>query len=80
MSDLPEPRGNPVMIPISLWLKILLVTSSPVPPQRYFDTLENKPVFSMKDFYEVCRRFCTSKAYSVKTARIPLCGYQGLCA
>jgi len=42
---------------------------------RFFTLLENKPVFSTDKFYGVCRQFCTTKTYSVKAARLPLCGY-----
>ena len=43
--------------------------------QRYFSSLVNMPVFSMEKFYIVCRSFCSSKTYSVQTARPLLCGY-----
>ena len=47
----------------------------PMSVQRYFTWLENAPVFSTDKFNEVCKQFCTSKTYSVKAARLPLCGY-----
>ena len=43
--------------------------------QRYFNSLEQMPVFSTEKFYQVCQRFCSSKAYSLQTARAILCGY-----
>ena len=43
--------------------------------QRYMDSLENKHVFSTEKFYQTCRQFCSSKTYSLQTARRLLCGY-----
>ena len=43
--------------------------------QRYFASLENMPVFLTKNFYDICRSFCSSKSYSIQTARPLLCGY-----
>ena len=48
----------------------------PTDVQQYFSKLGNAAtVFSTDKFYELCRQFCTSKTYSVKAARLPLCGY-----
>src|SRR6266446_3371992 len=43
--------------------------------QRYFNSLEEMPVFTSRNFYSVCTTVCTSKSYVAKQARSILCGY-----
>jgi hypothetical protein len=43
--------------------------------QRYFNRLEEMPVFTSRNFYSVCTTVCTSKSYVAKQARRILCGY-----
>jgi hypothetical protein len=43
--------------------------------QRYFDSLEEMPVFSSQNFYSVCTTVCMRKLYVAKQARSILCGY-----
>jgi hypothetical protein len=43
--------------------------------QRYFNSLEEMPVFTSRNFYSVCTAICTTKSYVVKQARSILCGY-----
>jgi len=43
--------------------------------QRYFNSLEEMPVFTSRNFYSVCSAICTTKAYVAKRARSILCGY-----
>jgi len=43
--------------------------------QRYFNSLEEMPVFTSRNFYSVCTAICTTKAYVAKQARSILCGY-----
>jgi hypothetical protein len=43
--------------------------------QRYFNRLEEMPVFTSRKFYGVCTTVCTSKSYVAKQARSILCGY-----
>jgi hypothetical protein len=43
--------------------------------QRYFNRLEEMPVFTSRNFYGVCTTVCTSKSYVAKQARSILCGY-----
>jgi hypothetical protein len=43
--------------------------------QRYFNRLEEMPVFTSRNFYRVCTAICTSKSYVAKQARSILCGY-----
>jgi hypothetical protein len=43
--------------------------------QRYFNSLEEMPVFTSRNFYSVCTAICTTKAYVAKRARSILCGY-----
>ena len=43
--------------------------------QRYFDSLEELPVFTSRNFYNVCTTVCTTKSYVAKQARSILCGY-----
>jgi hypothetical protein len=43
--------------------------------QRYFNRLEEMPVFTSRNFYSVCTTVCTSKSYVAKQARSVLCGY-----
>jgi hypothetical protein len=43
--------------------------------QRYFNRLEEMPVFTSRNFYTVCTAVCTSKSYVAKRARSILCGY-----
>ena len=42
---------------------------------RYFDNLEEMPVFTSRNFYSVCTAICTTKSYVAKQARRILCGY-----
>jgi hypothetical protein len=43
--------------------------------QRYFNNLEEMPVFTSRNFYSVCTAICTTKSYVAKQARSILCGY-----
>jgi hypothetical protein len=43
--------------------------------QRYFNSLEEMPVFTSRNFYNVCTAICTTKSYVAKQARSILCGY-----
>jgi len=43
--------------------------------QRYFNSLEEMPVFSSQNFYSVCTTVCMRKLYVAKQARSILCGY-----
>jgi len=43
--------------------------------QRYFNSLEEMPVFTSRNFYSVCTTICTTKSYVAKQARSILCGY-----
>jgi hypothetical protein len=43
--------------------------------QRYFNSLEEMPVFTSRKFYSVCTAICTTKSYVAKQARSILCGY-----
>ena len=43
--------------------------------QRYFNRLEEMPVFTSRNFYTVCTTVCASKSYVAKQARSILCGY-----
>ena len=43
--------------------------------QRYFNNLEEMPVFTSRNFYSVCTAICTTKSYVAKRARSILCGY-----
>ena len=43
--------------------------------QRYFNKLEEMPVFTSRNFYSVCTAICTTKSYVAKQARSILCGY-----
>jgi hypothetical protein len=43
--------------------------------QRYFNSLEEMPVFTSRNFYSVCTAICTTKSYVAKQARSILCGY-----
>ena len=44
--------------------------------QRYFDGLEEMPVFTSRNFYSVCTAICTdAEAFVAKQARSILCGY-----
>jgi hypothetical protein len=43
--------------------------------QRYFNSLEEMPVFTFRNFYSVCTAICTAKSYVAKQARSILCGY-----
>ena len=43
--------------------------------QRYFNSLEEMPVFSSQNFYNVCTTVCMRKLYVAKQARSILCGY-----
>jgi hypothetical protein len=43
--------------------------------QRYFNRLEEMPVFTSRNFYTVCTTVCTRKSYVAKQARSILCGY-----
>jgi hypothetical protein len=43
--------------------------------QRYFNSLEEMPVFTSRNFYSVCTAICTTKSYVAKRARSILCGY-----
>ena len=43
--------------------------------QRYFNSLEQMPVFTSRKFYSVCTAICTTKSYVAKQARSILCGY-----
>jgi hypothetical protein len=42
---------------------------------RYFNNLEEMPVFTSRNFYNVCATVCTTKSYVAKQARSILCGY-----
>jgi hypothetical protein len=42
---------------------------------RYFNNLEEMPVFTSRNFYSVCTAICTTKSYVAKQARSILCGY-----
>src|SRR5262249_39709628 len=42
---------------------------------RYFNNLEEMPVFTSRNFYSVCTAICTTKSYVAKRARSILCGY-----
>jgi hypothetical protein len=43
--------------------------------QHYFNSLEEMPVFTSRNFYSVCTAICTTKSYVAKRARSILCGY-----
>ena len=43
--------------------------------QRYFNSLEEMPVFTSRNFYSICTAICTTKSYVAKQARSILCGY-----
>jgi hypothetical protein len=43
--------------------------------QRYFNALENMPVFKTDNFYTTCASVCSTKAYEPKQPRGLLCGY-----
>src|SRR5499426_2396898 len=43
--------------------------------QRYFNSLEEMPVLTSRNFYSVCTTICTTKSYVAKQARSILCGY-----
>src|SRR6516165_1290834 len=43
--------------------------------QRYFNSLEEMPVFTSRTFYSICTAICTTKSYVAKQARSILCGY-----
>ena len=43
--------------------------------QSYFNRLEEMPVFTSRNFYNVCTTICTSKSYVAKQAGSMLCGY-----
>jgi hypothetical protein len=43
--------------------------------QSYFNRLEEMPVFTSRNSYNVCTTICTSKSYVAKQARSMLCGY-----
>jgi hypothetical protein len=43
--------------------------------QRYFNRLEEMPVFTSRNFYSVCTTVCTTKSYVARHARTRLCGY-----
>jgi hypothetical protein len=43
--------------------------------QRYFNSLEQMPVFTIENFYTVCTTVCLTKSYVAKQARSVLCGY-----
>jgi hypothetical protein len=36
---------------------------------RYFRSLEEMPVFTIRKFYDVCTSICTTKSYIAKQAR-----------
>ena len=42
---------------------------------RYFNNLEEMPVFTSRNFYSVCTAICRTKSYVAKQARSILCGY-----
>jgi hypothetical protein len=43
--------------------------------QRYFNALENMPVFTSDNFYRVCTSVCQTKSYNARESRSILCGY-----
>jgi len=43
--------------------------------QRYFNLLENMPVFETDSFYSICTSICQSKSYEPRQPRKVLCGY-----
>jgi hypothetical protein len=42
---------------------------------RYFNNLEEMPVFTSRNFYSICTAICRTKSYVAKQARSILCGY-----
>jgi hypothetical protein len=43
--------------------------------QRYFNSLEEMPIFTTRNFYSVCTALCMTKSYVARQARSTLCGY-----